>query len=191
MREGLERVRGKVSLFKKLLRQLQQRLPADIDGVRQSLNDRDRKAVANYVHTIKGAAATLGVARLAGAAEAVENAATNGDALEQAIEILESECDEFCSVDVGSLEDSRKGEPQEPLAESPSQDGSTIIVDLDALTGLLKTQDIRALATYEALSESLRAQLSPEQYAELDQHMSALKFPQALSVLREVEEQGD
>jgi HPt (histidine-containing phosphotransfer) domain-containing protein len=90
---GLKRSGGKRERYESLLRKFAEKQAGTVMAVREALEAGDLSAAEREVHSLKGAAATLGAVVLSGAASNVEAALKAGTDVDEKLESLASSLD--------------------------------------------------------------------------------------------------
>ncbi|NTU92673.1 MAG: response regulator [Chlorobiaceae bacterium] len=80
-KDMLQRLELDTFIAREIIAQFMQDAPGQLEGIRQAFHDRDAGQMRLLVHTMKGAAATIGAVRLSSQALAVEKALKAGGAL--------------------------------------------------------------------------------------------------------------
>jgi HPt (histidine-containing phosphotransfer) domain-containing protein len=90
---GLKRLGGKRGRYEALLRKFAEKQAGTVIAVRVALNAGDLSAAEREVHSLKGAAATLGAIALSEAASNVEAALKAGTEVDETLQSLASSLD--------------------------------------------------------------------------------------------------
>lgn len=152
--------------------------PIDLSALRQRLVEGDRLEARRIVHSLKGAAATLGATQVQNCAAELEAAIQKGKALpelESSIEILETARAELTTAILQAL---------------PDEGCAAIAVDWALLRGivarldaLLTENDMQANEVFRDAAPMLRAGLGP-QTGVIERQINAFEYKRALTLLR-------
>jgi two-component system sensor histidine kinase/response regulator len=176
--QGLNRLRGNRTAYIRLLRSYALHPADDLSALRQRLAEGDRLEARRIVHSLKGAAATLGATQVQNCAAELEAAIQRGKALselESAIEILEMARAELTTAIVQAL---------------PDEDCAAVAVDWALLRGivarldaLLAENDMQANEVFRDAAPMLRAGLGPP-ISVIERQINAFEYERALTLLR-------
>jgi len=170
---------GRVDVFRRVLRQFARHYGDGLDDLQRQLAEADAKGLANVAHSIKGASASIGAARLARLAQALETALTDarpadeiaraGDAMQRELATLVS------NIDAGMLGDETL---PAPLGEELTSKES-----LDRLEGLLTAADYEAVTVYREFGGAFRQQFGAS-VRPFEAALLAFDYDRALVALR-------
>jgi two-component system sensor histidine kinase/response regulator len=191
---GLKRIAGDQRLYWSLLDRFVETQAETATAIRHALNLHDLNEVRRLVHTVKGAAGSLGATGVETAAQAIEKALNQPQALplENSLAHLEQQIDSL----VRQLREypNLNREPIATADSPPSPDRLTppaeLRAALDQLAPHLKTHKPKkcteALQTLQALSWPVALQEDVNQLARQIHHY---KFPESLTLLESLRQQ--
>ena len=168
---ALARVSGKRDLLQRLLRQLQGRLDADLARIRAAVEEGRLEDARTAVHTLKGAAATLGASGIADAALALEQALRRSEPAEPALVRLAQEMEQIRSLDLSPLEP--------PSAPGPTEGGTVPDEALNQLAAALAENSFDAVTLFESLKPALSRHGDREAVDALEAAITTLDFDTA------------
>jgi CheY-like chemotaxis protein/HPt (histidine-containing phosphotransfer) domain-containing protein len=158
-----------------MLRRLGDSAQSFIAALREDLANKDRKAAARQLHTLRGSSANFGaeaIAALAGEIEEAIGAGRTAKQLAGRIDRLQAEADRFSAA-------LAKLAPVEEAIGSGHLDAAR----LDQLIDLLRDKNFAALDLFAELAADLRGSFGAEPYQELHQAIDALAFDKAVDVI--------
>jgi two-component system sensor histidine kinase/response regulator len=177
---GLAVMRGKTAKYLALLRLFVESHAEDMKLLADTLAANDHPTACRLVHSLKGAAGTLGVERLAAIAlrleedlRAPESSPSRSHAIESNIAAIRLEFTVLASA---------LPAPPAPAADTTSPDAEALGRLLDELGTLLEQGDFDALALLQDHAGPLRAALGPG-CEELAQHIRLFDFKAAEATL--------
>ena len=178
---ALQRVNGNSQLLWRLLRDFRGRYADTVRRLQALLENRGFDAARDLAHTVKGAAATLAMQRVADAAAAIENAAARGESADGAMRELDAALVEIAATDL----DLAKPSTASPTP-APTRDCAGL---LDTLRADLAHNRLAASASFAALRESLRGADLDAPLAHLGDCIDLLDYPAASAALAALEHQ--
>ncbi|MCS3804108.1 PAS domain S-box-containing protein [Chromobacterium alkanivorans] len=178
---GLRTVGDDLERFERLLRKFAGIHRDDVARLESLARADAGEEACRLAHSLKGAAASLGLVRVQAEAAELETALRQGlpgDAMPARAETLGRELAALCAaLDALPEAENRSGPP--PL-EAASR------AQLQELESLLAADDPRAEQQFLSLLPALRAQLDAAELAELERRIEAFDFPAALAQLRKL-----
>ncbi len=180
-RQGIRNVGGRIEVYARLLGTFAERHGNDMDLLREQLAVGDRETARRTAHSLKGAAASLGLTQLHGASANLEQAIAGDEpggtvgALAATAEVhLDEACAAILALRTAGDDDAA------PAAGDPAQAGRL----LDELDRLLADDDPRATSHLQTHAAPLRAALG-SRFGALRVQVSDFDFVAALTTLRE------
>ena len=172
---GLLFLNGRTDHYLKLLRQFVKSHGDDMTSLHEHVSAGDRAAARLVAHSLKGAAATLGLLAIADSAARLELALKNETPLDQDFDAIR-QISAALAAALGDL----LAATRSPHAGVETADYRTV---LDRLDSLLEQNDMATLAQFERDASLLHAALGPA-YTELERQVRGLDFSLALLTLR-------
>lgn len=182
---GLRRVLGKRAAYEGLLRTFVTGQAKAVQEAQAHLASGRPQAAQRAMHTLKGAAGTIGALRLAELANAAEQAIAH-KAVTEALDALLQPVDDACRALVVALQGALPPEPDTQHAAGAAgalvDEARTreLVARLDAL---LADSDSEAVELFKDSGPSLKALLGPA-YVDMKQRLDNYLFADALDVLR-------
>jgi signal transduction histidine kinase/HPt (histidine-containing phosphotransfer) domain-containing protein len=181
---GLAALRGKTARYVELLHQFVASHADDMARLAALLANGERDAAVRMAHSLKGAAATLGIDRLAQVSRRVELALRGGadvsaEALHADMEAIHQEFMALAAVLATPAP--QQPRPPAPAAAPPPQVLQQV---LDALESRLAEGDYAAVTLLKEHAAELQAALGPR-YDEIVSQLRLFDFKSALALLRE------
>ena len=180
---GLARVGGKVSVYRKILRQF---INSQADApvrIRSALASGDRRSAEREAHTLKGVAGNIGADEVQAAAKGLEAAIREDAGTESLIAELEGVLGDLLEALTPVTDDPDTTEVAPVAGEAPD-----IVPQLDRLQGLLEDYDGAAV---ELVSE-IESQVAHTQFArslrEIAERIDEFEFDEALERLSDFRE---
>ncbi len=186
--QGLARVLGNHSLYRKLLLSFPQQCIDIIDSIRNALVTGENLAAIHGAHTLAGSAGNLAMVQLREVAAALERTLEAGEPFENVLKRLELSCAEVIeSINGLDLTDSTcgpdvvdTGSAAEQLGENPALDLTPQLQELDAL---LASNDMRAAKLLAAVMDSATDAATVADLKPVREQISQLDFQQARRLL--------
>ena len=180
---GLQRLRGKLSSYVRLLRMFIDGHRDDGQRLREQLAAGDMPTALRLAHSLKGAAGMVGAATLQGLAATLERGLQDGQDSAPAIANLETELTALVTAIEGSLEDRSVGATTEPAAGTRDAQGESQL--LEQLAGFLADDDARALTLCRNAAIPLRQVLGTA-FDELAHHLAHFDFRAAEALVKPI-----
>ncbi len=184
----LQRLGNNRSLYARMTRTFAKDLAPHIDSLRHKLEQGAGRTVRHELHTLKGAAATLGATALSRAVVDAESAVKNNSSPDE-INLLLQKVDrlfvEACTV-FKEVADELEAMPVEAEDAAPL-DREILTARLTEMEELLAEGNMRAMQIYRTVKKQLGMEAG-EQPAQLDEAMQRLDFPAAAELCRKVRE---
>ncbi len=177
---ALRRTGGNRQRYEALLRKFAQ-TPNGVEEIRKALAAGDREAAARAAHSMKGAAANLGVQELAESAAKVETAIKGGS---EANGVLT----ELSRVHTTALEAITTALPTQRAAEAGSADGSSVREPLEKLHEMLQHDDGDAADFIVEKRSTLEKVLTGDELEGLSGHIGNFDFVSGLKLLQSIAE---
>jgi PAS domain S-box-containing protein len=185
VQKGLELIGGNKTLYRKLLIQFHDLCLISMQEIETALEKNDMNTIGRLMHTIKGAAGSIGATNLASASEKIESQILEQDESEFDIDL--EKFYEYIGKVISSLSqfitlESKKSEPSEIV--QPVSDHKVLLDSLKDLEPLLKTRKPKKCA--QALEKVLCLSWPPNlltEIKELEQAVNKYKFKQAITIL--------
>ncbi len=185
VKKSLEMIGGDKVLYRKLLIQFQELCLNSMQEIEAALEARDMEKIGRIMHTLKGAAGSIGATNLATASGKIETQILERNGGEFDINL--DEFSENFGVVISSLsqlniQSSKKS--ASPKTNQPISDHKVLLDSLNDLEPLLKTRKPKKCV--EALENVLRLSWPQElqgEIKELDQAVNKFKFKKAISTL--------
>ncbi len=180
-KSGLHAVRGKLTIYRRLLDTLADSHAGDFERMRQLLAAGEREEARRLAHSLKGAAATLGATRIFQSAAEVDQgfrqARSDADILSAIAE---------CEKQYSLLHDALQGGPSPTvsLRSEPEMPPVQLRRLLGGLAPLLREGDFSVQARLQSEGEALR-QLLGEDYARFERQIADFDFTAAAECLEQ------
>ncbi len=177
--QGLKRMNGKLPFYLRLLRIFADDQSDAVERLRAKLREGDKKEATRIVHTLKGAAGSLGATWVQACAARTEAAIREGadaDVIEVAIEALAEEAHSLGAAIRAAL-------PQRIAAPCEEPDWAALQQALDELEALLISGDVRANDVVEANAPQLDFAFGADA-EELLRRIDQYRYPEALDLLK-------
>ncbi len=182
IQKGLELIGGNKALYRKLLKQFHELCLNSMQEIETALEKGDIKTIGRIMHSIKGAAGSIGATNIESASEKIEsqilenNAGKNDIDLEKFNECIDKVISSLSQLNPLSSKSSKK--------EEPVADHKTLLSSLEDLEPLLKTRKPKKCeqALEKVLSLSWPSNLRRE-IEELEKSVNKYKFKQAMTIL--------
>ncbi len=178
---GLGRVRGKASSYHRLLRLFLGSHATDMAEMRRLRAQGETETALRNVHSLKGAAGSVGATTLQAIAAELEKALKAGEGDER-IEALAARIE----TAYADLAEAVQAALPSPPAAAATMDPAALGPILAHLESLLQSDDIKAAAAYRHAAPLLRTTLG-HRADQFERHLADFEFQQALAVLREVQ----
>ncbi|MDD5250914.1 MAG: PAS domain S-box protein [Rhodocyclaceae bacterium] len=174
---GLQTVRGRVATYLRLLRLYAATHADDMTTLRQCLKAGDHETAMRVAHSLKGASAMMGAARVQALAAELDQALREHGAA-AVVDSLASATEKELGQLVAAI---RAAVPDEPAAAPTTADRpQDLLARLDAL---LAEDNIEASRAFRSAAPQLRAALGPAA-AVLERQIGAYDYAAALATLR-------
>ncbi|MCF8029525.1 MAG: response regulator [Desulfohalobiaceae bacterium] len=186
--QGLQNTGGSTNLYVKLLREFPGKNAEAGQNIRAARKAGRGEEAVRLAHSVKGAAASLGAARLSEAARELEEALRRGDEheeLEKLLNRFEEDLESICQ----SIERFYSKEYQDTSGEGPDQEQATHIID--RLRKLMEKGDVKAEDVAEELHSALSGAGLDAQLNALQDHITDVEFDKAKSLLEEIASKMD
>ncbi len=170
---GLARVRGKVSIYVRLLRKFAESHQDDMHQLREQVLSGDLDAALRTIHTLKGLAATLGAMPLREDAAMLEEALLEGGGGTEVLaltRVLEARLRALTAALLARLP-----EPRAEHSDAPWDEASSVAAVV-RLRALLDKDDIGASAALEAAEPCLARRLDAATLLRLRRQVEAYDF---------------
>jgi two-component system sensor histidine kinase/response regulator len=181
MRQAALRLGGDQALFTSLLARLEREFSDTAPRVRLLLAETDREGAARLLHTLRGAAGNIAAIEVATLATEAEAAIKDGEQ-DRAVAILLDRLDVALSALGQAIADSgiigiEVPCPDDADAPAPAPE------DIQALIAALEARNINAIATFEAMRQSLGQAFGTKAIGEIAKDVDGLKFEAAAQKL--------
>jgi CheY-like chemotaxis protein/HPt (histidine-containing phosphotransfer) domain-containing protein len=170
LHQALQRVNGKADLLWRLIGDFRQRYGDAAAQAAAQLDAGHPHAARDLAHTVKGAAGTLAMPRVAAAAGALEQACSRGDDAGAALAALRDALAELLRDPLPAL----------PAAPAPAATDADLAAALAALRDDLDNNRLAAAAQFAALAERLRNSAAQPALERLGAAIALLDYPAAL-----------
>jgi HPt (histidine-containing phosphotransfer) domain-containing protein len=184
VKQGISVVRGKTAKYIELLNSFVETHTNDMDRLAESIAAGDQKTAIRLAHSLKGAAATLGIVHLADLARHLEllqragpDVTVDSDEVHADMESVRLEMRNFAAALPAVIE--------EPSSEFSTVDLQQLEKILDELDERLAQDDFSAIAIFQEHGEILRIALGEHSDA-LALHIRQFDFEKARVALREL-----
>ncbi len=181
--DGLARMAGNASLYRRLLRQFASSQPRQWEKLVQALTAAPEEA-ARLLHSLKGLAGNLGAKALQQRAEALERALAGGDpaVTAQAQEALGLALHQA----VDAIQQTLQGGEEAPLpSAAPAASPDQLRLQLQRLEALLIASDSEAEDYFGEIRTDLASHLAPADFAALGRAINAFDFDAAQALCRQ------
>ncbi len=178
--QGLRYLNGRADRYLRMLRQFATGHAGDMAILAESLTAGERGAARRIAHSLKGAAATLGLAGIADVAMRLEACLKDEQAFDPQGEYVRGLAAELS----GALAELEEVLPwPSPTVEAAAADPAVLRDALDGLELMLGQNDMEALAQFERHVGALQAALGTA-YVDLERQIKRFDFGLALATLR-------
>jgi signal transduction histidine kinase/HPt (histidine-containing phosphotransfer) domain-containing protein/FixJ family two-component response regulator len=174
--QGLKTVRGDVSWYWKLLLEFLTFHADDMLQIRKSLERHEQSNAIRVAHTLKGAAAALGLVALSDQAKQLESTLSNGvTAVENQIQNMESDLLQL-SQSVQSIQQAQS----QPVVPADPRHSKQV---LDELLVILRTGDFHANQIFRDQQALLRSSLPHGAFTQLEAAVNTYDFEAAVKLI--------
>ncbi|QGG48942.1 response regulator [Heliorestis convoluta] len=181
--EGLTRVAGNVSLYRKLLMQFASNQQKASETLQEALRQGDKATAVTRVHSIKGVAGNLGAHTLYESAAALEAALLNSES--EKSETIEKRFEQFSQQLHRVIEGIESTLYNEVIANEANQyDRPSSIAKLKRLQDLLEEYDSEAIDFFDSVRESWMEYVDHNKIVQLEKEIKSYQYDKALQILK-------
>ncbi|TFW31036.1 response regulator [Massilia horti] len=184
LKATLPRFGGSFASFAALLKRLESSQGGTLDEVRAMLRRSDRQGAAQLVHRLRGVAANLGATDVAALALELEQALRSAD--DAALAVRLARLDSALQVVLDAARELQANAPAATLAVAPGAASPAPHTDLVRLLELLRTNNLKAMAQFDALRPALELSLAAQENVALAEAVETLRFDTAASLVQQI-----
>ncbi|KAB2953451.1 response regulator [Heliorestis acidaminivorans] len=184
--EGLKRLVGNGSLYKKLLRQFAENQKEAPAILREALRENDKALATRIAHTVKGVAANLGAYEVSKASAAIEESLRKSEKEAPLPEDFQELLHQF-SQQLEQVIEGIQSQLREESAPKAQIDYAKVAPQLAKLKTFLSEYDSEAIDFFDSQREGLLQHCKVDAIVQLEKAIKNFEFDKALSILSDLD----